>query len=183
MGQELRAWRLERQQLSLCRKEPQKRELFIAFMGWAKAPSVATRGGPRGELVQSIARLEEEIANIEEQLEAEQRAIASRKTSFDIIVSELQTLRLMGKNDPDEEHDGDILDVPMGEDGEDEEGVEEEEDDPRRKRGTAAVDSTELDEKILDAESSALGTPGLTSLKLNPSARSFKPRQMSELGL
>ncbi|KZV80547.1 hypothetical protein EXIGLDRAFT_732702 [Exidia glandulosa HHB12029] len=142
---------------------------------------------PRGELEQSIAGLEEEIASIEAQLEAEQRAMSSRKTAFDVVVSELQTLRLMGKDDPDEEHDGDLPDVPMGEDGEGEGEADDEreegddEDDARRKRDTpAAADSTELDEKIdLGAESSAPGTP---APKLNPSARSFKPRQMSELG-
>ncbi|KZV97311.1 hypothetical protein EXIGLDRAFT_764601 [Exidia glandulosa HHB12029] len=145
---------------------------------------------PRGELEQSIAGLEEEIASIEAQLEVEQRAMASRKTAFDVVVSELQTLRLMGKDDPDEEHDGDLPDVPMGEDGEGEGEADDEreegddEDDPRRKRDTAgAADSTKVDEKIdLGAESSAPGTPAPSSLKLNPSARSFKPRQMSELG-
>ncbi|EJD48361.1 hypothetical protein AURDEDRAFT_112872 [Auricularia subglabra TFB-10046 SS5] len=114
---------------------------------------------PRSELEQSISALEEEIASIEAQLDAEKRAMVSRQSAFDHVVSELQVLRLMGKEPEPEEEAQSRSASP---EHEREHRGDDDDDDPRRKRSEKAAPEA---------------TP-----PLNPSARPFKPRLISGLG-
>ena len=118
----------------------------------------------RAELGEAIGTLEEEIAGIEAELEREERAMEARREAFDVVVRELQVLRLMGK-EPEEEP------------------VEEQGGERARSASPADDDDTRRDAKrpateVID-EHGGRSTP---TAQLNANARPFRPRLVSGLG-
>ncbi|KAH7097472.1 hypothetical protein BKA62DRAFT_716437, partial [Auriculariales sp. MPI-PUGE-AT-0066] len=128
----------------------------------------------RTELEESISTLEEEIAAIEAELARENEAMELRRRTFNDVVSQIQELRLMGK-EPEEPEEVVVEDAAPAEHERSTSPVEH--DERRAPRATTSTDAMAVD------ESSRPGTPSLTGALLNPNARPFKPKVLSTLGL
>ncbi|OCH88322.1 hypothetical protein OBBRIDRAFT_795374 [Obba rivulosa] len=132
----------------------------------------------REELERSIASLENDMSTIRTEHESQNRIVQSQKSALDGVISELATLRLMGKQDPTEvsrpaspvpelspDGDGDGEDIEMEAEGSVSARTREE--------------SGELQEEREEGENDRDSDDIPLAHALNATARTFVPRGMS----